>query len=462
MSDGIGTPEWEKRLQSVAEDLKSKGVKYIQAEVPDMDGMLRGKILSPKKGMSPTGAAWCVIHYCASVQDNLIETPLGSSENGYPDLMALPDLDTVIQWPWDPKYAAALYDFYFPDDLGLCPVSPRTVLKRQVEKAEKMGFTPRCAVEYEAVVMHADSELMDEGRYTELRPMSRTLNFYSLTRISDLKPLMEMLVERMAAIDINIEAFHTEKGPGQIEFALTHAPTLEAADQAIRAKYYLKKFCMELGLAITFMSRWNVNEVGTGAHIHQSLWRNGNPAFWDDDAGGLSIVGKQYAAGMLRTMPEFTALVNNNVNSYRRRASADWCPENASWGADNRTAALRVITKPTPKAARIETRQPGGEANPYLSVAAGLARGLYGIEQGLEPPAYAEGDAGRDERFERLPITLKEATDALKGSEIARECFGAEFVTHYVITRENEWRLWEEWLANNVTEWELRRYFDTA
>ena len=462
MSGDVGTPAWEKRLQSTMEEMKSKGVKFVQAEVPDIDGMLRGKIVNTEKGFAPTGAAWCVIHYSASVQDNLIETPLGSYENGYPDLMALPDLDTLVQWPWDPKYAAMFYDLYDPETMEMCSVAPRTVLKRAVEKAEKMGFQPRCAVEYEAVVLHADNDLAREGRYTELKPMSRTLNFYSLTRIGDLRELMEKFVERMAGIGISIEAFHTEKGPGQIEFAISHAPSLRAADEAIRAKYYLKKLCGELGLAITFMSRWNIAEVGTGAHVHQSLWRNGGPAFWDEDAGGLSVIGKQYAAGMLKTMREFTVLQNPNVNSYRRRESADWCPENASWGDDNRTAGLRVITQPVPKAARIEIRQPGGDANPYLSIAAGLAAGLYGIEKGLEPPSYAQGDAGDDERFDRLPITLKEATDAFKESKLAPELLGGDFVMHYVITRENEWRLWEEWLANNVTDWELRRYFDTV
>ena len=113
MSNGIGSPEWEKRLQSVAEDLKSKGVKYIQAEVPDMDGMLRGKILSPKKGMSPTGAAWCVIHYCASVQDNLIEETkqaFASAPEGGSRYEEMPGDDGAI-YEYPAEFAAAVLGF---------------------------------------------------------------------------------------------------------------------------------------------------------------------------------------------------------------------------------------------------------------------------------------------------------------------------------------------------------------
>ncbi|HLB06471.1 MAG TPA: glutamine synthetase family protein [Alphaproteobacteria bacterium] len=456
------TDKDKQRYEAARKKLIDAGVKHVQAEIPDLDGMLRGKILDPAKAISGSGNSHCTIQFGASVQDNLIETPLGSFENGFPDLVALSDLGTLIQWPWAPKYASVLQDLYHPEDMRPCSIAPREVLRRQVEKARAMGFEPYCAVEYEAVLMHVDPELMRQGRHDELPQMSRTLNFYSLARLPDLRVFMEEFLSRMESIGIHIDAFHTEKGPGQIEFAPSYTTSLEAADQAIRIKYYAKQLCAERNIAITFMSRWNMREVGTGAHVHQSLWKNGRSAFSEGKPGTFSKTGRQYAAGMMRCMREFTAIVNPFVNSYRRRRSLDWCPENASWAPDNRSAALRVITRPSANSARIETRQPGGDANPYFSVATGLASGLYGIEHALTPPAYATGNAGHNPRFDRLPMNLKDATEAFKNSTIAREVFGDDFVDHYVTTRENEWRLWQEWLANNVTEWELRRYFETV
>ena len=450
------------RYKKAQAEMAAKGVKYIQAEVPDIDGMLRGKILNPKKALSSTGSSHCVIQYGMSPQDNLIETPLGSFENGFPDFIALADLDTLVHWPWAPEYASVFNDMYDPENRKPSTISPREVLRRVERKARRMGFVARAAVEYEAVVLHADPELTRAGRFTELKPMSTTLNAYSLTRIPDLRTLMEEFLSRMAGIGIEIDAFHTEKGPGQFEFAISHCPSLEAADKAIRAKFYLKQLCAEMDLAITFMSKWNVNEVGTGGHVHQSLWRDGKPAFSQGRPGTFSTLGKQYVAGMIHCMRELTALYNPNINSYRRRASQDWCPENASWSRDNRSAALRVITQPTAAGARIETRQPGGETNPYLSIAVGLASGLYGIENELMLMPPAKGDAGTDPRFDRLPVDLREAIDCLRASKLAPRMFGADFIEHFMITREDEWRLWKEWLANNVTDFELRRYFFTA
>ena len=462
MAKQISSDARAARYKKAQADMAAKGVKYIQAEVPDIDGMLRGKILSPKKALSATGSSHCVIQYGMSPQDNLIMTPLGSFENGFPDFVALADLDTLVHWPWAPEYASVFNDMYDAESRKPCGVSPREVLRRVERKAKRMGFQPRCSVEYEAVVLQADPDASREGRFTDLKPVSTTLNAYSLTRISDLRELMEEFLSRMAGIGIDIEAFHTEKGPGQFEFAIPHYPSLEAADKAIRAKFYLKQLCAELGLAISFMSKWKLDEVGTGGHVHQSLWKDAKPAFSLGRPGSFSTTGKQYVAGMIHCMRELTALYNPNINSYRRRASQDWCPENASWGWDNRSAALRVITQPTAASARIETRQPGGETNPYLSIAVGLASGLYGIENGFKLMPAAKADAGMDPRFDRLPLDLKEAIDCLRASKLAPRLFGADFIEHFLITRDYEWKLWKDWLANNVTDFELRRYFFTA
>ncbi|MBU9700102.1 glutamine synthetase family protein [Rhodobacteraceae bacterium HSP-20] len=449
------------RTKALIDKMTKAGVKYVQIEVPDMDGMLRGKITKPSKGFGDLGNAYCTILYGLSTQDDVMESEFSSFENGFPDLFTVPYLDSAIHQSWRPEFASVVCDMVDPASGELCPMSPRTVLRKAIEKAEAAGFDVRCAVEYETYIMRADNDLIKQGRHYDLPMLSRTMNAYSLTRIVDIEDIMREYHSRMASVGIEIDAFHCELGYGQVEFALSHAPALEMADRAARAKLYFKQLCIEHGLVATFMSKWRIGDTGTGAHIHLSLWKDGKPAFSTGKAGELSTVGRQFAAGMMDVMPELTAIYNPVINSYRRRSSLQWCPENASWAEDNRTAALRAITGPKPEGVRIETRQPGGDMNPYLCIAASILSGLRGIENGLEPLSYATGNAGNDPRFRRLPRNLRDATRMFKESETVRDLLGSDFVGQYALTRDTECDLYEQWVAENVTEWELRRYFDT-
>ena len=176
-----------------------------------------------------------------------------------------------------------------------------------------------------------------------------------------------------------------------LEFAISHAPAGEAADHAARAKAYLKELCGEMGLVATFMPKWRSGAPTSGCHFHQSLWRDGDNAFWSDDVG-LSALARQYLAGQLATMADVSVLFNPSVNAYRRLQPGTWTPVTASWGVDNRTAAIRAIAG-SPKGARLEHRRAGADVNPYLAIAAMLAGGLLGIAEKLEAPDPATGDA---------------------------------------------------------------------
>ena len=435
-------------------------VRYGQVEVPDLDGSLRAKLVRLDKALGADGVALCSIAFGLTVADDVYESPVSSYVNGFPDLMAHGDPATVRVLPWRPDVASVICDLKSPDGTDF-PLAPRNVLRAVTGRCARLGYQPRCAVEYEVCVLHADAELIAAGRHHELRPLGRTVNAYSALRLADVGALGQEFMDRMAAIEIGVDSFHTELGGGMVEFALTHAPALEAADHAARAKTYFKELCAERGLVATFMAKWKPTDSGCGAHVHQSLWRDGQNAF-AGDRDGLSDLARHYAAGQLATMPAFTALFNPNVNSYRRISVAAWTPENATWGVDNRTTALRAITGPGPKAVRFEHRRPGADANPYLVIAAMLAGGLHGIETAAEPPGPARGNAAQDTQAPPLPGSLPAAIAALRGSELARELLGREFVDHYVLSRQVEWDLWTQWSSAQVTEWELRRYFEVT
>jgi glutamine synthetase len=427
-----------------------EGARVVQLEVPDLDGGLRAKLVSAAKALSPAGAAMCTIMFGLTQADDVYESPASSSDNGFPDLVMRLDLATARPLPWCDRTVAVLCDLYGPDG-ALYPVAPRTVLRTVADRCAELGFEARFAAEFELCVVHQGDDAV---------PLGRTMNAYSLLRLRELRPLAQAFFERMEAVGIPIESVHTELGHGMLEFAISHAPVLEAADHAARAKAYLKELCGEMGLVATFMPKWRSGAPTSGCHFHQSLWRDGSNAFWSDD-GGLSALARQYLAGQLVTMADVSVLFNPSVNAYRRLQPGTWTPVTASWGVDNRTAAIRAIAG-SQKGARLEHRRAGADVNPYLAIAAMLAGGLHGIAEKLEAPDPATGDAVADGRFPRLATTLADAVDALRGSAVAPGLLGREFVDHYLLSREVELRLWREWEAEQVTEWEHRRYFETS
>jgi glutamine synthetase len=435
--------------------------RVVQLEVPDLDGGLRAKLVSAAKAASPLGAAMCTIMFGLTQADDVYESPASSAGNGYPDLVMRPDLATLRPLPWCEATAAVLCDLFAPDGTPF-PLAPRTVLRAVTDRCAELGFEARFAAEWELCVVYAGDEQGNgrAGEPGEPAPLGRTMNAYSSLRLRELRSLAQTFFERMEAVGICVESVHTELGHGMVEFAIAHAPALEAADHAARAKAYLKELCGERGLVATFMPKWRTGAPTSGCHFHQSLWRDGANAFAAPD-GSLSALARHYLAGQLNTLADFTVLFNPSVNAFRRLQPGTWTPATASWGVDNRTAAIRAITG-APTAVRLEHRRPGADVNPYLAIAAMLAGGLRGIACQLEAPAPATGDAYADDRFARLPATLADAIAALRDSPVAPGLLGREFVDHYLLSREVELRLWREWEAEQVTDWEHRRYFETS
>ena len=427
-----------------------EGARVVQLEVPDLDGGLRAKLVSPAKALSEAGAAMCTIMFGLTQADDVYESPASSTDNGYPDLVMRLDMATARRLPWCEATVAVLCDLFGPDGAPY-PVAPRTVLRTVADRCAELGFEARFAAEWELCVVHQGDEAV---------PLGRTMNAYSLLRLREMRPLAQAFFDHMEAVGIPIESVHTELGHGMLEFAIAHAPVLEAADHAARAKAYLKELCGEMGLVATFMPKWRTGAPTSGCHFHQSLWRDGGNAFWSAD-GALSPLARHYLAGQLATMADLSVLFNPSVNAFRRLQPGTWTPATASWGVDNRTAAIRAIAG-SPKGARLEHRRPGADVNPYLAIAAMLAGGLHGIARDLEAPDPATGDASAGGRFPRLPSTLADAVAALRDSPVAASLLGREFVDHYLLSREVELRLWREWEAEQVTEWEHRRYFETS
>jgi glutamine synthetase len=332
-------------------------------------------------------------------------------------------------------------------------------LRRVVARAKALGYEVAIGSEFEFFVFKETPASLHAKGFRGLEPISPGMFGYSWVREGQNADLCHAIQDDMAAFGIPIEGLHTETGPGVYEVAIEYdRDPIRAADKAALFKTGMKQLAARLGYSVTFMAKYSHSLPGSSGHLHQSLWKDGKNAFYDEQAPGrLSAAVRYYVGGQLALMPEVTALVSPTINSYKRYVPGVWAPLNASWGIENRTCAIRVIPG-SAKSTRIEYRQTAADINPYIAMATTLGAGLWGIENAQEPPALVEGDASERSDLAPLPRTLREATDWLHASARAKEILGAEFVDHFVRSRDWECREYER----AVTEWELARYFEAV
>lgn len=448
--------EAKRAAAELVQELRGRGVDRAKIGGFDVDGVLRGKYVSLDKLESALGKGFgfCDVIFGWDVADALYDNAQVTGwHSGYPDAHALLDPSTLRNIPWEPGAVAMLADFKAGD--GDHPACPRSLLKRVITRAEKLGFRPMVGAEYEFYLFKETRDSLQEKAFRRLAPLDPGMFGYSWVRSGQDAELMRDILQGMREFDIELEGLHTETGPGVYEAAIQFDDALRTADRAALFKVALKQIAHRHGVSVTFMAKWNAALPGSSGHLHQSLWQGGRNAFIDAKAGKMSPVMQRYLAGQLALMPELTAMVSPTINSYKRYVPGVWAPLVASWGVENRTCSCRVIGLGEGSALRIEHRQPAADMNPYVAMAATLGAGLWGVEKGLKLPPETRGDAGTDGAG-RLPRTLREATERLAASKVARSLFGAPFVEHYVRTRDWEVREYDK----AVTDWELSRYFE--
>jgi len=424
----------------------------------DVDGVFRGKYVSIEKLLSAarSGLGFCDVVFGWDLADELYDNAKVTGwHTGYPDARAVVDLTTARVIPWEPDTAAFILDFVDAEGAPFEP-SPRQLLHRIGRKARALGFLPRVGAEYEYFLFRETPQSLREKGFRNLATLTPGMFGYSWLRSSANAGLVHALVDGLGAFGVPVEGMHTETGPGVYETAIRYDDLERSADQAALFKTAVKEICARHGVTACFMAKWNAALPGCSGHLHLSLWDRGGEKnlFVDPSSGRESATLRHFLGGQLALMPELTALHWPTVNSYKRSVENTWAPTTATWGRENRTCAVRLIGD-SPKSTRLEYRQPGADANPYLSMAAALAAGLWGIEHEVEPPAACEGN-GYEASAAPLPRDLKEATELLRRSERARELLGEGFVDHFVRTREWEVRRFER----AVTTWELERYLE--
>jgi len=386
----------------------------------------------------------------------------GSSISGYAeieesDIVAMPDWSTFKVLPWAQGSERTAFVFCDVLDRNYKPFEgdPRWVLRRQLERAQKMGldFYVGPELEYFYFKSPEERELIDNGGYFDVLP-------------ADLgNDLRKQTMRTLDKLGIPMEASHHEVAPSQHEIDPHYDEALLMADRVMITRLIVKEVAAHNGVHATFMPKPLHGENGSGMHVHQSLFRGDDNAFFSaDDPDHLSDIAKGFIAGQLRHMREFTSVVNQYVNSYKRLVPGYEAPVYISWAHRNRTALIRVplYVQGKESTVRAELRNPDPAANPYLAFAVMLAAGLEGIEQGYELPPSVEPNIYKMNAEQRdaiglgaLPNNLYEAITATQESELVRRTLGEHVFERFVTNKLNEWYEYRE----QVTDWEVRKYF---
>ena len=389
----------------------------------------------------------------------------GSSIEGFvrieeSDQYLWPDLDTFAVLPWRPQYgkvARLICDVHNPDGTSF-QGDPRSVLKRELRRAELLGYTFNVGPELEFFLFQTDengrptTQTSDEAGYFDLGP----LDHGESTRRE-----VTLALEQMG---FEIEASHHELAAGQHELDFKYAEALHTADNIMTFKLAVKTLAQKNGLHATFMPKPVYGAAGNGMHVNMSLFQNGRNAFYDESAPNqLSPLATQFIAGLLAHARGFCALTNPLVNSYKRLVPGYEAPCYPAWSTSNRSALIR-IPAPRGQGTRVELRSPDPTCNPYLVFAACLAAGLDGIEKGLTPPNPISRniyEMTAEERsacgLESLPGTLEAAIRALEADSVVLDALGPHTALQYITGKLREW---EEY-RTQVSQWELEKYLVT-
>jgi len=378
-------------------------------------------------------------------------------ELGYGDFHLVPDPNTLRLASWLEKTALVLCDVKSEETHDYVTVAPRSILRRQTEAAQRLGFASFAASELEYYLFRNSYRQAAEQSYLELEPAGWYLEDYHILQGTRNEPYTAAVRHHLKHSGVPVENSKGEWGLGQHELNVRYAEALEMADRHVVYKQCLKEVAEQMGLSVTFMAKFASDRAGSSCHIHLSLWRDGQNAFAGEAAFGpvnCSDVFRHFLGGWIAHVPDVMVFYAPTVNSYKRYVDASWAPTRLAWSYDNRTAGFRVVGDGP--SLRIECRIPGADCNPYLAFAASLASGLDGISHQIEPPECFVGDIYAARHLPRVPHTLGEATDRFAGSEFAKRALGEEVVEHYT----HFFRTEQAAFNRAVTDWERKRYFE--
>ena len=442
----------ERQQDYVLRTVEERGVRLIRLWFTDVLGQLKSVAISPAELENAFEEG---MHFDGSAID-------GFSRVQESDVLAKPDPNTFELLPWGDSgdISARMFCDILSQDETPFEGDPRHVLKRNLDRARQRGFTFMTAPEMEFFYFAEGDPRkplvpLDSGSYFDLTTADVA---------SDLRKRTLLVLEAMG---IPVEYSFHEDAPSQHEIDLRYTDALTMADNIMTFRLVVKEIAQEQGAFATFMPKPLIGVQGSGMHTHMSLFEGDENAFHEPgDPYGLSKVGRQFIAGLLRHAPEITAVTCQNVNSYKRLVAGYEAPVHITWARNNQSALVRVpVTKKGKQSStRIEYRAPDPACNPYLAFSVMLAAGLKGVEEGYDLPPEAAANVFELTPEQRaaegigpLPQSLSEALDVMERSELVAEALGEHIFEWFLRNKRAEWLDYK----SQVTQFELDRYLPT-
>jgi glutamine synthetase len=446
----------DEEILKIQQDLKDKGVRYCIGAYVDIHGVPKGKVV-------PVDHLIHMAHgselYTGYALDGLGQEPNDD------EIASVPDLDHIIQLPWEPKVAWMPADNTFKGEPY--KLNTRVALKQQLQAAEKLGFGFNLGIECEVFLLRKE----DDGSLSVPHADDKlTKPCYDIRGFLDNFSWLDRMAETMNGLGWDIYSFDHEDANGQFEFDFNYADALTMCDRYIFFREMAKRYATDEGLIATMMPKPFKDKTGNGAHFNMSLFEleSGDNVFEcdpkDDPRGlGLTETGYYFIGGILKHGRALCAAFAPTVNSYKRlvRQGAmsyfSWAPVFNSYGSNNRTNSVRVPMG----GGRCESRNADGAVNPYLAATLALAAGLEGVREKIDPGnpqednLYELTDAERTNRgIEFLPQTLAEAVQAFDEDPLTEAILGKELKNEFIRYKSEEWEEYHQ----SVSAWEIERY----
>lgn len=382
-------------------------------------------------------------------------------ELGYGDFHLVPDVATLRRCAWSDRTAMVLCDAH--DDGAHRPVAvaPRSMLRRQVERASAAGFEALAASELEFFLSRDGYGEAHRKGYRDIESAGWYVEDYHLLQGARVEDFVGAARRALRDSEIPVETSKGEAATGQHELNIRYAEVVAMADRHVVMKQALKELADARDVSVTFMAKPDAGQPGSSCHLHLSLRhtpdRTGatprQPSVFATSEGDTTDVFRWFLGGWMHHAADLMPMYAPTINSYKRFQHQSWAPTGLAWSHDNRTVGFRIVGSGANL--RIECRLPGADTNPYLAYSAALASGLDGIANRIEPPDELRGDAYSTES-PGLPTTLAEATRRFASSSAARDLLGDEVVEHYAHHFEMECAAFDR----AVTDWERRRYYE--
>jgi glutamine synthetase len=428
---------------------KEHGISEVEAVVPDMAGIARGKVMPALKFAEDEGMRMPESIFLQTVTGEYPEDDRAISPSEI-DIVLRADPKTlrVVPWAAEPT-AQVIHDSFYGDGRPVT-MAPRYVLRHVLDLYAQQGWRPIVAPELEFFLVEPNID----ADYPLKPPVGRSgrpevgRQSYSIAAVNEFDPLFDDIYAFCEAQEIEIDTLIHEDGAAQMEINLIHGDAMSLADQVFLFKRTAREAAFRHKMYATFMSKPMAREPGSAMHIHQSIVEaKGGANVFSDKDGNPTPLFFAHIAGLQKYLPSAMSLFAPNVNSFRRITRHNMAPINTHWGYDNRTAGLRVPMS-NAENRRIENRLGGADANPYLAIAASLACGYLGMMEGLKPSEPIAGSA-YDLPF-GLPRNIEEAVRLLRECRPLIEVLGERFVLAYTAVKESEY----ETFLRVISSWE--------